>query len=212
MTTENWLTLATLGTDIIKTIIPFAVVFLIFWLFRKELRVLIKSGGWKFSAPGVSVETAQKQQKTSVKEKREIEALNKELETTKKAQEKLQELQEYTARDKDTYFLGYHFEKTYRIIFPSQMLILTTIQSFGEISKPLAESIFRRTIWSSSLNIPLEHFTGFLINVGLMVEDKQGNKFLLTPLGNLFLLYLTVNSIPNKLPANDLILNPNPST
>lgn len=205
MSIDNWIKFTSFAVDIIKTIIPFGFIFAIFWIFKKELKVLIKDGGWKVSAPGVSIETAQKQEEISSQEKKEIKTLNRELDTTKKAQGKLEQLQEYTARDKDTFFLGYHFEKTYRLIFPTQMAILIAIQNNNEIIEALAKALYLRTIWAQNLNVSFEQFMGFLIGSGLILEDKANSKFTLTPLGNLFLQYLVQNNIQNKLPANDVL-------
>lgn len=207
MTPDNWIKLVSLAVDVIKTIIPFAFIFGIFFIFKNELRELIKKGGWKVSAPGVSIETVKQQEELGSKEKKKIDALNKELDTTKKAQEKLEQLLDYTARDKNTFFLGYHFEKTYRVIFPSQMAILIAIQNQGEIIDARSRALFTRTIWAQTLKITYEQFMAFLIGSGLIQEDKANSKFTLTPIGNLFLQYLTQNTIPNKLPATDIAVS-----
>lgn len=207
MTPSDWIKIASLVVDIIKTSIPFGAVFLIFWVFKKEIKTLIKNGGLKLAAPGFSLETIQKQQEElGTKEKKEIEALNSELEKSKKAEKILHELQEYTVRDKDTFFLGYHFEKTYRLIFPSQMVILNSMTNFnGEISDALAQALFRRTIWAQQFNISYDQFMGFLVQSGLVVYELSSNKFTLTPLGRTFWEYLVSNNIPLKIPAYDVI-------
>ncbi|KKS70975.1 hypothetical protein A3A14_01940 [Candidatus Daviesbacteria bacterium RIFCSPLOWO2_01_FULL_43_38] len=210
MTPSDWIKIASLVVDIIKTMITFGVVFLIFWLFKKEIRTLIKNGGLKLAVPGFSLETIQKQQEElGTKEKKEIKALNSELEKSKKAEKILHELQEYTARDKDTLFLGYHFEKTYRLIFPSQMVILNSMTNFnGEIPDALAQALFRRTIWAQQFNISYEQFMGFLIQSGLIAYDPSSSKFTLIPLGRTFWEYLVSNNIPLKIPAYDVITAP----
>jgi hypothetical protein len=205
MNIEDWIKVASLVVDVVKALIPFVTIFVIFWLFKKEIKSLIKNGGFKVAAPGFSVETLQKQQtELTSKEKKDIELLNSELEKTKTAERILKELQEYTARDKDTFFLGFHFEKTYRLIFPSQMVILNTMRNNkDEISDALAQAIFRRTIWSQQFNVSYEGFIGFLTQSGLI--SYQSNKFVFTPLGRTFLEYLSNENIPLKLPANDFI-------
>ncbi len=208
MNVENWIEVSKIGIDLLKTIIPFGVLLIILWWFQKEIRTLIKNGGFKVTGPGVSIETIQKQQeKVGTKEKKEIETLNTELETTKKAEQKLQELQEYTNRDKDTFFLGYHFEKTYRLIFPSQMVVLNIMNnSNNEISDALAHSLFTRTIWAQQqYNLPYDQFMGFLANSGLIEYNSESKKWLLTPLGRTFWEYLTNNHIHLKIPASDVV-------
>lgn len=209
MTPTNWIQVASLVVDVIKTIIPFGILFLIFWLFSKEIKSLIRNGGLKVAAPGFSLETIQKQQeKLSKKEKIGIESLNKELETSRQSEKRLQELQQYTARDKDTFFIGYHLEKTYRLIFPSQMLILNAMKNNnGEITEALALAIFNRTIWAQQFNATFQQFMDFMVQSGLIVYDSS--KFMITPLGKTFMEYLENNNIPLKIPASDMIL---PST
>ena len=208
MTIDNWIKIISLLVGIIRTAIPYSAIFLTFWVFRKEIKTLIENGGLRVSVPGFSLETLKQQQEgVSSKEKKEIEELNKELETSKKAQQKLAELQEYTARDKDTFFLGYHFEKTYRLIFPSQTVILNAMNNQnGEITNPLAQAIFRRTIWAQHFNIPYEQFIGFLIQSGVAIYDNKNDKFIITPMGRVFLDYLKNNNIPLKLSPNDNVV------
>lgn len=208
MLAQDWIDISRVVVDLLKSVVPFGTLFLIFWVFKNEIKELIKNGGLKVTTPGLSLETLNKQSgKIGVKEKKKIEILNSELETSKEREQKLKELQEYTAREKDTFFLGYHFEKTYRLIFPSQMLIISSMKSFqDEMSDDLARSIYRRTIWATQFNTPYEQFIGFLIQTGFVVYDQQSNKLMLTPLGKTFLEYLQNNNIPLKLPANDLIL------
>lgn len=191
--------------DIAKTVIPYGTIFIIFWIFQDEIKALLRNGGLKVSAPGFSIETIKEQQEqVNEKERKEISSLNFELQSVKKAEQKLQELQEYTARDKDIFFLGYHFEKTYRLLFPSQMTILTTIKNYGnEISDLLARSIYNRTIWAQQFNVSFKQFMGFLIQSGLV--NHHQSKFILTPLGKTFLNYLSSNNISPKLPAYDVV-------
>lgn len=204
MTIKDWISLLPLLVDLLKTAIPFVGIYFIIHLFKDELKQLIKNGGFKLSAPGVSIETAQQQQsEISEKEKKEIENLNSELENTKKAKQTLQELQEYTARDKDIYWLGYHLERTYRLIFPSQMAILQSAYFKGDIANAVAQSIFIRTIWFKQWGSTYEQFIGFLIGAGLLAYSDDAQNLLITPLGRVFVDYLTNNAIPNKLPATD---------
>lgn len=207
MNVDNWIKLASLVEDLIKTIIPFGAIFFILWLFKQEIKTVIKNGGMKLTGPGFSVETSkQQQEKVNKKEKKEIQALNKELATTKQVQQKLQELQSYTSRDKDVFFLGYHFEKTYRAIFSSQMLILTEMdQQNGEIIDTLAHDIFKKTVWDQQFHIPYENFMGFLIGAGMIRNDVINKKYLINPIGKMFLQYLRNNNIPFKLPPNDMV-------
>lgn len=206
MTPTNWIEVAKLITEIIKTTIPFGFILWLFCIFKNELSALIKNGGWKVSAPGVAIEAAQKQQTKipGTKEKKEIEILNTELETTKDREKKLRELQDYTSRDKETYYLGYHFEKTYRLIFPSQMVILNALKNINaEITDDFAKSIFPNTIWAQQYNVTYDQFIGFLIFSGLI--EYNNNKMKLSPLGRTFMDYLKNNNIHLKIPATDQI-------
>jgi hypothetical protein len=205
MTPENWIEVGRIIVDLLKTVIPFATVLIIFHIFKKEIKTVIKNGGFKISAPGLSVETLQKQQeKISPKEKKEIEELNDALKNANQIEHRLNELQEYTARDKDTFFLGYHFEKTYRLIFPTQMAILNLMKNHnGEIDEVLADAIFRRTIWAQNFNVSFPQFVGFLIQAGLIFYDETNKKFTLAPVGNAFWEYIKNENMPLKLPAND---------
>lgn len=206
MTPDNWISILSLFVDIVKTLIPFVTIFFIFRMFRRQIRYLIKNGGFKFSGAGISVETSNNQQKDiSDKEKKTIEDINNELNTVKEREEKLKQLQEYTVRDKDTFYLGFHFEKTYRLIFPSQMLILKLLnESSGEIMSALTHSIYIRTIWAQKFNTTFEQFIGFLIQSGLVIYEQATNKFLITNMGKLFWEYIKNNNIPLKIPVNDL--------
>ncbi len=214
MNFDEGIKVASLAIDLIKTVLPYLAIGAIFWYFRKELKNLINNGAVKVSAPGFSLETAHQQKgKISSKEKKEIKALNTELENTKKAKQALEELQKDTATNKNVFYLGYHFEKTYRIIFPSQMAILVFMNSHsGEMQDVLAKASFTRTIWSQNFGMRYEQFIGFLINSGLVAYSDGLTKLLLTPLGRTFLQYINDNKIPTKLPANDSTLITVPTT
>ncbi len=208
MTTENWIEVVRIIVDLFKTIIPFIVLIGIVWFFKKEIKTLVKNGGLKITAPGLSLETMQKQQeKLGKKEKKEIEELNADLKNAKQIEQKLQELQQYTARDKDTFFLGYHFEKTYRLIFPSQMVILNAMNNVNdEITEELAQALHRRTIWAQNFNVSFEQFMGFLMQAGLIFYDGSNKKFTFAPLGKAYWEYLKNESIHLKIPANDVVV------
>ncbi len=210
MTNENWIEIIRIVVDLLKTIIPFSAIGIILLIFKKEIKTLINGGGFKLAGLGFSVETIQKQQeKIGATEIKEIEALNSELKTSKQIQQRLQELQEYTSRDKDTFFLGYHFEKTYRLIFPSQMVILNVMtNSNDEITEDIAAALFRRTIWSVYYNVSFEQFINFLIHAGLIAHDSTNRKFRLTPLGRTFWEYLKKENAPLKIPPTDVVENP----
>lgn len=201
----EWLTLTSLIIDLLKSIVPFIGTFCILWYFRKEILFSLRSGGLKLSALGITVESInQQQQKQGSEESKEISNLNNELESTKKVTQQLQQLQEYTARDKEIFFIAYHFEKTYRVIFPSQMLVLIHMyNNKGEIENNLAKSIFNRTIWAQSMGMSYDNFMGFLINGGMCRYESGTDKFSILPVGSVFLEYLQNNNIPSKLPAND---------
>ena len=214
MTIDNWIKVISLVIDLIKTLLPYGLMGFIFWYFRKELKNLINKGVLKVSAPGFSLETAnQQKEKFSAKEKKEIKTLNDELENTKKAQQALEQLQKDTVQARKTFFLGYHFEKTYRLIFPSQMAILVFMSnSNGEMQDLLAKTSFIRTIWAQNFGFTYEQFIGFLINSGLVAYNNDKTKLSLTPLGKTFLEYIKNENMPTKLPANDSTLTTTTTT
>lgn len=205
MTSDNWLTILTLLIDLIKTSIPFIAIFYTLVYFRAEIKALIEKGQLKISGPGFSLETTQQAKEISENEKKELDSLNKALERTNKPLEKkVQEIQTTTMGDSETLFLGYHFEKTYRIIFPTQMVILLSANTDkGELDEALAHSFFAKTVWSTSFGMSYEQFIGFLFRTGLLKRTKE--KLSITPLGRLFLEYLAKNNIPTKLPPTDQV-------
>lgn len=208
MTVDNWIKIASLAIDLIKTLLPYGILGFSLWYFRKEIKNLVNKGILKVSVPGLSIETARQQkEKVTAREKKEIKALNAELENTKKAKQALEEIQKDTAQHSETFFLGYHFEKTYRLIFPTQMAILIAMSNHnGEISDALSRALFERTIWAQNLGVSYEQFIGFLINSGLIVYNNDNSNIFLTPLGKTFIEYINNNNIPTKLPANDSTL------
>lgn len=205
MTPETWLRIISLIIDLIKTAIPYIAVFFILWYFRKEMKALLTKGQVKISAPGFSLETTQQSKEISKEEKKEIATINKELTKEKKPlDEKIVAIQNTTPEDNQALFLSYHFEKTYRLIFPTQMVILVSAYNHGgTFSEALAQSLFTRTVWFRTFGLSYEQFISFLINAGLMMKTSSLLK--LTPLGILFLEYLNTNNIPNKLPPADQV-------
>lgn len=194
--------------DLIKTIIPYGVLLFIFAQIKDDLKLLIRTGHLKVTAPGLSLETYQNQNEVPSKnEKNALDSLNAELKTTKQINEKLVELQDATTKNKNDLFLLYHFERTYRVLFPSQMVILSIIYTHNEVTNALAEALHRRTIWATQYNMTYEQFMAFPFQSGLITLDSSTGKIALTPIGKMFWEYLKQENVSLKMPASDIIIN-----
>jgi len=183
--------------DFIKEISWPLVVFIIFCQLKSEIKALINRIK-NISAGGVTVNISDQQQEIT-QDKERNKKLAKEIAKYKNIQNKLLELQERTSKDKNIYELLYHFEKTYRLIFGSQLNILTFIfrSSSQKISKALTEAIYRRTIFVGTY--PFDLFIGFLLNSQL-IKYNDDDTYFLTQLGFLFLEFITINNLPLNKP------------
>jgi len=145
---------------------------------------------------GIGVETAEEQRK--VEETEKVEKLSKELEDVRNINTRLQELADVTKKSAQDYQLLYHFEKTYRLIFGSQLQILKDLEQSSEgqeLAFPLLR--YRASGWYEK-GYALSDYMNFLINSGL-VEFTSGPRstiiYKITTMGRLFLLYLVANSM-----------------
>lgn len=85
-----------------------------------------------------------------------------------------------------------HFEKTYRLIFGSQLRVLTLLKNNPQVSREQIEAIYNTTIHVGVYSLDL--FIGFLENSQL-IKKNNDNTFSLNPLGSLFLDYLVANNM-----------------
>ncbi len=198
MNLSEYFSLLSLLVDLIKIIIPYLFFLFIFLRLQGEIKAVLSRGGWKLSGPGgLSIE-----QQFLVKDsnsQKKVEDINKEL---KGSQEKsLEEKNASLENEKRKFFMWYHFEKTYRIIFASQIELLERVNNEGSVSLHEAELSYSKTIWSKLSNSDFNRYIGFLKYSGLL-EDKDKNTLKITPVGILFLKYIHNNKLLKK--DNDL--------
>ena len=191
--------------QIIKILAWPLTVLLIVQKFGKEIKDLINDIRISFSFGDKRIEVAHdkteelKQKQVDVSDKSEIDKLKEENKKHGDIEKSLLELQENTAKTKDAFFLGFHFEKTYRLIFGSQLTILNLMYQHGEITDALVQAIYRRTIWANGY--PYDQYIGFLINSGLISQISTNQNYSILPIGRAFMDYLNSNNIPlNKQP------------
>ncbi len=95
------------------------------------------------------------------------------------------------------------YEKTYRLIFPSQIRILREI--FNTPSKTVRADVvfsnYKKTIWFPSY--PFADYVNFLKNF-LMIAETENGSYTITPLGIGFLEYIGTQGLPEK--PNDIKL------
>jgi len=175
------------------------VVILIAFCFEKEIKEMLRNikkaktpiGDFEFDKPKEQIDK-------SKTDKEKIEELEKKLESSGTIY--LEEIKKI--KDENFfYFIRYHFERAYRLIFGSQLAILSTIlnNQDNKISEQLAQLFHRNS--SFYPNYPFDQYINFLINMKLIVFNKEDRSFSLTPIGSMFLGYLKTENInPNKLP------------
>ncbi len=109
----------------------------------------------------------------------------------------LSELLSQKEKELSRSLLNYHFERVYRLIYGSQLLILDSIRKMGT-AMPLAvaETIYKNTPWSA--NYPFEQYLNFLEEAFLIERKTADNhkSIELLPMGYAFLEYLDENRIP----------------
>lgn len=167
-------------------------------LFKENIKALIDRVN-SITAGPVAV-TAGDQQKQAEFGDEKYKKLLKEVEGHKGIQKKLVELSDKIIQEKNVYFLAYHFEKTYRLIFGSQINLLNMIKNIPDkkMKKVLAEAVHRRTPLGRSY--PFYDYTGFLINSYLISYNASDDTYVLTDLGFLFLEYIKNNNLPQNKP------------
>jgi hypothetical protein len=185
--------------EIIRFLVwPLTMVFTI-KLFEQEIRNFIarlKS----FSGPGgVGAEAYEGQQK--VEENRKIEELVSELEKKKDLEKTLIEALNETDRNIKEYELLLHFEKTYRLIFGSQLGILLRLrdQLIEGVDAATIVLMYRASGWYEK-GYQIGNYLGFLTNSGLTELNNGNNKYKITALGIVFLGYLEKENIPLNKP------------
>lgn len=186
--------------ELLKVIAWPITLLIIVWVFAKEIKELINDIRLSFTFGDKKVEIAHdkaeelKQQQTDV-DASEIEKLRTENKKHSDIEKRLLELQENTARTKDTFFIGFHFEKTYRLIFGSQLMILKLMYQHNKMLDVLTRAIYGNTSWANTY--PYNQYIGFLINSGLITPlDSNDNSYSILPVGRAFIDYLSNNNIP----------------
>ncbi|MBU1088708.1 hypothetical protein KKA02_02415 [Patescibacteria group bacterium] len=114
--------------------------------------------------------------------------------------EEQQKLNEELKKDRDGFFLLYHFERTYRLIFGSQLSLLNIISKMNkkEINNLLAQSWYNRTSWHGKY--PFINYMNFLNTSQLTTYNSNTNTYSITKFGEAFLNYLNKYQIPQNKP------------
>lgn len=175
--------------------ISWQIVFLIFiYTFREEIKHFVKNiknisvNGTSVSA---NVEKEQKEQHDKVV-------------LSKKEAKNLADMLDNNKKTESTLKAQLHFERTYRLIFDSQLHILNIILVSGSLSKTVAQAIHRRTLFSNSY--PFKDYINFLMSAQLIHYEHKSDSYILTELGLYFIKYLENNSIAiRKTIGSDLI-------
>jgi len=170
---------------------PIAILIIIYWL-RQEIKDLLRRLT-NFKAAGVSVDAVPSKQSGEKKYKQKSKELAKMVSEKEGVVKKLLQIQDETKKNKDYYEILYHFEKTYRLIFGSQLNILRILKN-GPIADSLFQSIHRRTPLADVYSF--NNYMNFLLNSYLIKKRPADNKYELTLLGFYFLQYLEKNKIP----------------
>ncbi len=190
MTIDKWINTA---IEVLKIIIWPGIVLIVLKKFETEVKALI-GRIQSVSAAGVTVNTAN-QQKEAIEDNEKIKNLAEEIKTQRDITTKLVELQENTKKSKDLFELLYHFEKSYRLIFGSQLDFLLILEGkANSISREIAEALYRRTQWATT-GYPFESYIGFLENSYFVNFNQRISIYEISPLGELFLGYLRQNNI-----------------
>lgn len=89
----------------------------------------------------------------------------------------------------------FHFERTYRLIFGSQINILLMLEKNTKLSRAILEAVYGRTFWANT-PYKFNEYMGFLVGNNLVNYDPSDDGYYLTELGRGFLQYLASNNIP----------------
>lgn len=190
MSTEDWIKIVLGFFEVIKAVIWPLTALCIVLKFKDQIKALILKI-IKIPTPFGSLEAQSQEQENEQEIKN---ALAEEIKSQKRIQSKLVELQENTKKNADLNFLLYHFERTYRLIFGSQLEILDLLSKNRSLSLRFLIMKYRTTNWYPSYLF--ENYIGFLITSGFVAYDaRDSGSYSITPFGNLFLKYLRDNGI-----------------
>ncbi len=95
--------------------------------------------------------------------------------------------------EKNRFLVHYHFEKTYRLIFGSQLNILSNLELNPYFSREEIIKIYNASPISKSY--PFINYMGFLVNMRFLDEIQSTSEYKLTDLGKLFLQYLRTENV-----------------
>lgn len=103
--------------------------------------------------------------------------------------------------ERDNFIKLYHFERTYRLIFGSQIQILRVISNLPQkmANSVLLEAFYRRSGWAGS-TYSFRNYMNFLETSFYVKYDPTTDCFVIESLGEEFLNYLTNNQIPENKP------------
>lgn len=89
------------------------------------------------------------------------------------------------------------FERTYRLIFGSQLIILKNLYAIPahSMTEAVLQAIHRRSKYA---DIPFTDYIGFLTSNLLIGKNEENNSYFLTQLGTEFINYLIQNAMPDK--------------
>jgi hypothetical protein len=204
MSVEDWLNASEHVVNLIGKLVWPGVVIFVILRFQDEIKDIIKKiKEISFGDLNLSVNERKQEQVKQQEGNPDKEKLTQLYEFVKSPefQERFgHALQEYTAKNKETFQIGYHFEKTYRLIFGSQLSILSLLTSSVKLPRFNAGEIYRKTVWRSH-GYTFNQYIGFLVSSGLIAYNATNDMYSLTPLGGAFMDYLVNNNIPlNKQP------------
>lgn len=168
---------------------PFATLSIV-QLLQDEIKDFIKNMALKISVGETQIEATQQKHANEANTENE-----KAIKTLASQAEEYKNIAEIEKKDKEFYMIRYHFEKTYRIIFGSQIKILQALMNSKDqkLPKVIVEAMHRR---SPVPTYPFEEYIRFLITSYLIEYIPKEDNYSITRLGFLFIDYLNKNNIP----------------
>lgn len=163
-------------------------------IINNQLRAFIENLSIKLTKGDSTIEIARQNQvqQKNVTEKKETEIA------------KIAKIAAKPTTEKDQKDAVIFYEKTYRLIFNSQLKILNMLNTTNPtlIVSEVYE-IYKATIWNKSVIYSFQNYMGYLLASGLIDLDKKDNSYQITPTGKAFLKYLNENHMPlKKVPEN----------